>query len=167
MKAPDTPHALPHNAGVIAPPPLIALAALLIGIAISHFYPTDYLASISASLRYIIGGTLVVGSFALLLIAAGLFKRIGTSVKPWKPSTALVTTGLYRFTRNPMYVGFLGLSFGIAFLFARDGVMLTTLVLWAVLHFGVIKREEAYLAKVFGDDYEAFKAKTPRYGLFL
>lgn len=157
----------PVNAGVIAPPPLLALGALLIGIVLSYLLPSAVLAALSAPVRWGVGGILIVGAAALLLTAAGLFKRAGTSVKPWESSTALVTTGLYRYTRNPMYVGFLLLSFGIAFVGAYDVVVLTTLLLWLVLHVGVIKREEAYLVQLFGDEYTAYKARTPRYGLFL
>lgn len=157
----------PKNAGVIAPPPLIALAMLALGVGLSYVLPWTFLDTISPLLRQSIAGALGIIAVAALLTASGLFKRASTSVKPWVATSALVTTGIYKFTRNPMYVGFLLISFAVGLAFALEGVILSSLGLWVILHYGVIKREERYLTELFGQDYTDYCQRVGRYGLGL
>ena len=95
--------------------------------------------------------------------AAGLFKRARTDVLPWKASTALVTTGLYRFSRNPIYLGYtityVGLGVGL------DSPMALTFVLPSliVMERFVIAREEAYLETRFGSAYSAYRETVRRW----
>lgn len=153
------------NAGVIAPPPLIALAMLGLGIGLSYLLPWMFLEALAPIIRFPVAGLLFAIAGACLLTANGLFKRANTSVKPWVSTSALVTTGLYRHTRNPMYVSFLLISFAIAVGFALEGVLLSTCLLWVILHFGVIKREERYLTGLFGQEYTDYCQRVSRYGL--
>ncbi len=92
------------------------------------------------------------------------FERAGTAAEPWHPTTALVTTGLYARIRNPMYVALVLLLTGIGLLSGGAWLLLLVPVLGAVLHLGVVRPEERYLAGRFGDAYRAYRSRAPRYG---
>ena len=157
-RARDTP-------GVIAPPPLIAAIAVALGLLLDRLLPA-YVLTVLLSLdqRIAIGGVVMAAGFALALPAVFVFHRAHTHVEPWKPTTALVTGGIYRYLRNPMYVGATLLLAGFAVLFASDWTLVTTVGFALVVHFGVVKREERYLAAKFGDAYRGYQAAVPRYG---
>ena len=152
-------------AGVIAPPPLIGLAAILLGLAADWLFPVYVLKTLlTFDLRVAVGIAVVAGGVALALAAVRKFKQVGTNVKPWKPSLALATGGVYAKLRNPMYVALAMLVGGIAVALASDWMLVLVVPMFAVLHFGVVKREERYLEKKFGDDYRRYKESVPRYG---
>jgi protein-S-isoprenylcysteine O-methyltransferase Ste14 len=90
-------------------------------------------------------------------------RRAGTNVDPYEPATAVVTEGPYRFTRNPMYVGFTLMYVGIS---ALANALLPILLLPAVqqlMRRGVIEREERYLERKFGDEYRRYKESVGRW----
>ena len=87
----------------------------------------------------------------------------GTNVHPSLPTVVLVASGIYRWTRNPLYVGGCIAMFGAAFLCALDWLSLIFPLSLAVLHFGIVKREERYLERKFGDQYLSYAARVPRY----
>lgn len=102
---------------------------------------------------------------ALVLVATAFvrFRAAGTHVEPWRPTTAIVKTGVYRFTRNPMYLAMTLAYLGVALL-ADSGIAITLLVpLLICVHYGVIVREERYLARKFGAEYETYKASVRRW----
>jgi protein-S-isoprenylcysteine O-methyltransferase Ste14 len=153
------------TAGVIAPPPLIAAIAVALGLLLDRLLPAYVLTVLlSVPERIVIGGLLMAAGFALALPAVFAFRRANTHVEPWKPSSALVSDGIYRHLRNPMYVGATLLLAGFAMLFASDWTLVTTIGFALVVHFGVVRREERYLAAKFGDAYRGYKTKVPRYG---
>ena len=154
------------TAGVIAPPPLIALGAIACGALLEWIAPLGVLASMPALARQIIGVPLIIIAVALIAAAITGFARAGTAVQTRAPSTALVTTGVYSFARNPIYVGFFLILVGIAMLAAWDWLVMFALVFAAIIHWGVVQREERYLAAKFGDAYAAYKLRVRRYGLF-
>jgi protein-S-isoprenylcysteine O-methyltransferase Ste14 len=151
--------------GVIAPPPLIALAALLLGVAADWLWPMDGLDSVlNWPARIGLGGPLFVGGGILVVVGEQVFKRVGTNVPPWRPALALATTGIYAHLRNPMYVGAMLLLAGIAVALASDWLAILLVPTAALLHFGVVRREERYLEAKFGEDYRRYMASVPRYG---
>lgn len=156
------------TAGVIAPPPLLALIAIVLGLLLDWLLPA-YLLSVLLSwgTRILLGAELIAAGLALAIMAERQFRRAGTEVKPWKPSTAVVTTGVFAYVRNPMYVGVMAASLGLAILLASDWMVVMTVVLALVLHFGVVLREERYLAARFGEPYVRYLRTVPRYGLPL
>jgi protein-S-isoprenylcysteine O-methyltransferase Ste14 len=93
-----------------------------------------------------------------------VFDAAGTNVEPWKPATALATSGVYARSRNPMYVGTWVMAVGLALGFASDWGMLLLIPAHAVLHYGVVLREERYLTAKFGEPYRDYLARVPRYG---
>lgn len=153
------------NAGVIAPPPLLALGAVVIGLLLDWLLPA-YLLTVLLSwgTRIILGVELMAAGLALLVVGRNTVIAAGTPVEPWKPSTTIVATGVFAWLRNPMYVGGTAALIGLAILLASDWMVVTTVILALVLHFGVVKREERYLEVKFGDAYRSYKERVPRYG---
>ncbi len=153
------------TAGVIAPPPLIALAALIIGVVGDWLLPLDALESVlNWPARIIIGAVLLLGGGALVVVGERAFKQVGTNVPPWRPALALATGGIYARIRNPMYVGAILILAGLAAALVSDWMAILLLPTALLLHFGVVRREERYLEAKFGEDYRRYKASVPRYG---
>ncbi len=148
------------NAGVIARPPLIYLAALLLGVALDAVWPAPLLAGAA---QYWIGGAVIVLSFALVIPCFAQFRRAGTSVPTETPTTALVNRGPYRVSRNPIYVALSLLYAGIAI--TADNVWMLGLLapVLAIMTNGVIEREEAYLERKFGEEYRSYKGSVRRW----
>lgn len=156
----------PQTAGVIAPPPLMLLAALIAGFMLSNAAPPGFLAQFPEKPRLIVGGLICLFCLVFSALAVTRFNRKGTPVNPYLPPQALVTDGVYGLLRNPMYVDFYGFSLGLAIIFAADWVIATTAVLAIVMHYFVIRREERFLEAKFGDVYRAYCARVKRYGFF-
>jgi len=153
------------TAGVIAPPPLLALAAVVLGLLLDWIAPAYVLTILlSWGTRLLLGLELIAAGAALIYAAQKALRAANTHVEPWKPSTAIVTTGIFAWLRNPMYVGGLAALLGLAVLLASDWMVVMTVVTGLILHFGVVKREERYLAAKFGDVYRRYCAAVPRYG---
>lgn len=151
-------------AGVIAPPPLIYLGFLVLGFGVGHFWPLtipeEWVPSI---LRIGVGVALAAIGVAVGILGVRQFGKAGTNVRPDRPTTALVTGGIYRYSRNPLYIAQTLLYAGIA-LAANSLWALAFLVpTLIIIRYGVISREEAYLERKFGDDYRHFKTAVRRW----
>ncbi len=148
------------TAGVIAPPPVIYLAFLLIGFGADALWPVVRLPQ---GPRYAAGSGAIALGLVLGFAAVRQFRRHNTSFKPHEPSTALITAGPYRYSRNPMYLalGLLYAGIGIA----ADGPWTLALLVPAlvVMHYGVIIREERYLERKFPDAYRRYKSTVRRW----
>ena len=154
------------NAGVIAPPPLVALAALLLGLALDWLIPAFLLTVLlPLDIRIVLGVLLAAGGCALAIAGRNTFVRNGTEVNPYRASSTLVVSGVYDYVRNPMYVGLAFLVAGLGIGFASDWTLVMLVAAALVIHFGVVKREERYLEAKFGEAYRQYKARVPRYGI--
>ncbi|HEX7027866.1 MAG TPA: isoprenylcysteine carboxylmethyltransferase family protein [Gammaproteobacteria bacterium] len=109
------------------------------------------------------GAVLVVLGITVASIAAWSFHKAGTPVIPFEPSTALVTGGLYKYTRNPMYLGMLLLLIGIAVLFGSLGPWLPIPFFIWVIQANFICGEERFLESIFGERYLEYKRKVRRW----
>lgn len=153
------------TAGVIAPPPLLAAAVVVLGLLLDWLFPAYVIAVLlGRSERIVIGGILIGAGTALSVAAVRAFRSAGTNPEPWKPSTALVVDGIFGWLRNPMYVGGTLILAGLAILLASDWMLVMIIVFAIILHFGVVKSEERYLEAKFADAYRSYKAKVTRYG---
>jgi protein-S-isoprenylcysteine O-methyltransferase Ste14 len=154
------------TAGVIAPPPLIALVALLLGLALDWLMPAFLLTVLlTLDVRIVLGVLLAAVGGALAIAGRNTFVRNRTAVNPYRASSALVVSGIYDYVRNPMYVGLAFLLAGLGIGFASDWTLVMLVLAALVIHFGVVKREERYLEAKFGDAYRQYRARVPRYGI--
>ncbi|WP_286691480.1 MULTISPECIES: methyltransferase family protein [unclassified Brevundimonas] len=155
---------------VAVPPPLIYFAFLGLGWALDRYgvqigLPAgeDISLGLGTELRRGIALALILGGLLLDGMAAGLFRRLGTAVEPWKPSTALATEGPYRFSRNPIYVGFAITYAGLAVAMDSPVALLMLIPCLVVIDWAVIRKEEAYLARTFGAEYDAYRNRVRRW----
>jgi protein-S-isoprenylcysteine O-methyltransferase Ste14 len=141
-------------------PPVYFLVALLLMAFFHQVAPAAQL--IVAPYRYA-GIVLMALAIALILWAALLFRRAGTNIRPFLPSTALVISGPYRFTRNPMYLGFALLTLGLVLLIDSAWMLLAVPIGLGLIQSLVIVREERYLERKFGEEYLTYKARVRRW----
>lgn len=152
------------NPGVIAPPPLIALTALVLGLALDWFLPPFILRGLFGFwTRLVLGGIFIASGLVIAIIAVRTFRRAGTNVEPWKPALRLVTGGIFGLIRNPMYVALVVLLAGLAIALGSDWAFVLIVPAGLILHFVVVKREELYLEGKFGGSYRAYTERVPRY----
>jgi len=151
------------SAGVKFPPPLAFLGTLLAGLILNRLLGNPRVPLLAHGLQNLLGWLAIVLGAGTMLSAASLFRRIGTEAKPWKPSTALVTDGVFRWTRNPMYLGMAGIYAGVALVADSLMALLLLIPLVFVIQHEVIAREEAYLEGRFGEAYRAYRARVRRW----
>lgn len=152
-----------ETAGVVAPPPLIFLAGLALGLGADRVFDLPTLPERSASGGLWLG--LAFGGFGLALIAwaGSRFLRAGTPLPPHRPTSALVTTGPYARSRNPIYLGLAFVYLGVVCATASLGILIFFPAVVLVMEFGVIRREERYLERRFGSDYRDYKQRVRRW----
>lgn len=150
------------GAAVRLPPPLVYLGAVLLGMFL-HTYVVPLPLELPRPLRITITLILVLPGMVLMIGALGLFHRTGQDPQPWKPTPEIISRGVYRISRNPMYVS-MALFQAALTLELENGWFLVLLppVLVAI-YLLAIRHEEAYLARKFGDAYLAYKASVRRW----
>lgn len=150
---------MPDVAGVIALPRLIVLGFLAAAVVLEAIVPLPVAVTHSLA-RYVAGAMLAAGGFFIIAMGTRSFAAAGTNVPPTLPTTALVVDGIYRRTRNPLYLEltlvYLGLGCAAGSVWA---IGLVVPLLW-VINVGVVKREERYLERKFGDAYRAYKTRV-------
>jgi len=147
------------NLGLIRPP-LVYLTSLVSGAVIQLATPFPFL---PGTLAVPLGAPLVVVAIALFAYSVTTFRAAGTPVPARKPTTVIVRTGPYRFSRNPIYLAFSLLQLGIA-IWVNSVWLLATLVgAVALIHYVVMRREEQYLERRFGAQYLDYKASVRRW----
>jgi protein-S-isoprenylcysteine O-methyltransferase Ste14 len=150
-----------NHAGVIARPPILYLGGLIALVVLRWFWPAPIVAS--ATLALYLGLTLGVLALCLGLWAILTMRAAGTNVDPHKESTTIVTAGPFGYTRNPIYVGLAVLLLGFTIGLNSWWGLAVLVPLLAVMHVGVILREERYLERKFGDQYRQYRSRVARY----
>src|SRR5262249_10789307 len=150
-------------AGVIARPPVLFLAALLLGVAFDRLLSWPFAVPGTHAVYWMSAGSMIL--VGLVLFAAGIrnFSRAGTPVPTNQAARALVTTGIHSWTRNPIYLGFFLVYGGIGIAARRPWILTLTLPLAITIRYAVVAREEAYLERRFGDAYRDYKAGVRRW----
>jgi protein-S-isoprenylcysteine O-methyltransferase Ste14 len=146
----------------VIPPPVLLIGCLLLSALMQHVRPWSIA-------DYSFAAGMVIGSSALLLAAVlaawgiWVMKRHGTAIEPGRIPTRLVTTGPFRFTRNPLY---------LALLLVFTGLAIMTNSMWLALGVGgllllldrlVVAREEGVLTRAFGAEFSAYLARVRRW----
>jgi protein-S-isoprenylcysteine O-methyltransferase Ste14 len=148
------------KAGVVAPPPLIYLGALVFGLLLNRRFPIGFLPPrIAGGLGWPIlgGGVLLLGWFERAM------RQADTPASPYKPVSHIATEGPFRYTRNPGYLSMAMIYAGIATIAKALWAILLLPVVLLVIQRGVIEREERYLERKFGEEYLRYKAKVRRW----
>jgi protein-S-isoprenylcysteine O-methyltransferase Ste14 len=137
-------------------------ACLAAGWAGTHFAPRRLLPDLGAG-ALVVSALLFAGALAIGLAGLREFHRHGTPSNPFKPTVTVVTGGIFRFTRNPMYLSFV--LIGLAAAIATNSIWfaVATAVLALLLELLVIRPEERYLASRFGSTYEEYRRSTRRW----
>jgi protein-S-isoprenylcysteine O-methyltransferase Ste14 len=150
------------NPGVIAFPPFIWLLGAVISTLV-HFFVVHLPITTNYWICLVCGIALIVVAPALAVSALITMLAAGTNVDPAKPALTIVRGGPFRFTRNPMYLALCFLQIALGF-FLNDWITLLFVVpLFLTLHYGVVLREERYLAAKFGEPYLQLKREVPRW----
>lgn len=110
-----------------------------------------------------IGLVPIVLGFVMAGIAAGAFARAGTPIVPFERSTALVTDGIYRATRNPMYLGMILVLIGTGVLLGTATPWLPVPVFIWIIQTRFVRGEERFLEELFGEEYLAYKRRVRRW----
>ena len=146
---------------VIIPPPISWTLAILAGLVAGWLYALQFVPT--SIPRAWVGGGLFALGVALAVWAIVNIRKAGAQFDVHKPTTAIVETGPYRFTRNPIYLGmFLGQT-GIAIGFDSLWVLAMLVPFYFVVRHGVVAREEAYLERKFGAVYRGYKSRVRRW----
>ncbi|HVM45875.1 MAG TPA: isoprenylcysteine carboxylmethyltransferase family protein, partial [Candidatus Thermoplasmatota archaeon] len=113
--------------------------------------------------RWLGGATLAAAGTALVLAGYATQTRAGTDPIPFHPTTRIVTHGAYRYTRNPMYLGFALATLGLAILADSAWALLAAPAGLVLVDRLVVVREERYLERKFGEEYLAYKRRVRRW----
>jgi protein-S-isoprenylcysteine O-methyltransferase Ste14 len=152
-----------ETAGVIARPPLLFLAGLLLGFASDRLLPWPFAIPGTGLVHWLTGGAMILVGLALAAAGIRNFSRAATPVPTVEPTRVLVTNGIHGWTRNPIYLGLFLVYGGIGIAARSPWTLILTVPLAFTIRYGVVGREEAYLERRFGDAYRDYKARVRRW----
>ena len=154
----------PDSAQVRIPPPILLVVCLIAGwgleqgrswliLPATHFYGA----------RAALSGALIALGLGLIIYCAWQFKKAQTCIEPWRATSSIITDGPYRYSRNPIYLGFLISGVGIALAFNTGWMLLSVLAFALIASKFVIEKEERYLEGKFGESYSNYRRVTRRW----
>ena len=149
-----------ETSGVTLRPPFVYLASIVLGVLLHRLWP---IGGVPQNARLVIGIPLLIGSVGLFGWAIGALRRAGTGIRAYEPTTALVTTGPYCYSRNPIYLGFTLFQAGIGIALNNAWVLGLLIPTVALIVTQAIAREERYLERRIGAPYLRYKASVRRW----
>ncbi len=150
------------GASVRVPPPFVYLAAVIAG-GLLHRYLFPLSLNLPRGVRFAAAAVVAAIGFGLMAAAVGLFRRTGQDPKPWRSTPEIISTGVYRITRNPMYVGMALLQAGYGIARANGWTIALIPIVLAVVYATAVRHEEAYLEEKFGAAYLTYKSSVRRW----
>lgn len=147
------------NLGLVRPP-LVYASAIVFGLLVHVLWPWQL---VPRFLGMPAGGLLTLAGVALFTYAVRTFRAAGTPIPGNRPTTTIVHTGPYRFSRNPIYLAFSLFQLGLALWVNSFGLLLTLIVAVALMSSVVIPREERYLEARFPTEYVSYKSSVRRW----
>jgi len=147
--------------GIRVIPPLLFVVAFLIAWGIHWLWPFSL--GLPTAPRQWVGGILIVATLAVVPYLFITFHRAGSSYETLTLPKALVTNGLYRFSRNPGYVDLIVLGIGIAAFCDNMWVVVLMILAAAIIRQEAVLKEEAMLESTFGEEYRRYKARVRRW----
>lgn len=149
----------PDHPDLPVKPPLVWIAALALGWWLHRFMPMP---ARGEGLAWV--GLLVVAVAILLGVSALLSLRAArTPVEPWKATRSIVERGPYAFTRNPIYLAFALLVLGVGLWINRFAVVVMVIPALLITDRVIVRREERYLTRKFGEPYLAYRQRVRRW----
>jgi protein-S-isoprenylcysteine O-methyltransferase Ste14 len=140
-------------------PPILYPLAMASGYVLHRFWPVALVPSGVEP----VGVVLMLAAVGLFVLSVREFRRAGTPVPSHNPVVALVTSGPYRFSRNPIYLAFTLLQIGFAIWLDSAWVLALLVPVLVVMSRGVIAREEEYMEARFGDEYRSYVRSVRRW----
>jgi protein-S-isoprenylcysteine O-methyltransferase Ste14 len=149
------------TAPVITRPPLAWGLAVIGGLALNWLVPLPFL-PVDLPAGWL-GAMVFVLALALFAWAIVTITRAGSNVPTNRPTTTIVESGPYRFTRNPIYLGMFLSLIGLAIAFDNLWLLMMLVPFALIIRYGVVAREEAYLERKFGDVYRGYRSRVRRW----
>jgi len=149
------------TSNVLVRPPIALAVALLAGLVLNWLVPLPFVPAAVPAVW--LGAAVFAVALALFAWAVTTMKRAGSNVQTSQPTTAIVDTGPYAFSRNPIYVGMMLSLAGLAIASNALWLLLTLALFVVVIRYGVVAREEAYLEAKFGDVYRGYRMRVRRW----
>jgi protein-S-isoprenylcysteine O-methyltransferase Ste14 len=150
------------GAAVRIPPPLVYLGGVVVGVLV-HGFLLPVRLTLPTGARVSLTAVAILLGLSLMGGAIRLFRRSGQDPKPWEPTPEIISTGVYRFTRNPMYVGMGLLQIGIGVGLANGWILALVPIVLVLVYWTAIRHEEAYLERKFGEAYASYKRSVRRW----
>jgi len=147
--------------GIVIPPPLLFATPFVAGWTIGRLWEWPLLPNHTVAAA--IGAVLILTGVAIAFAGVRQFRAARTTVLPFGGTTQIVTSGIYRWTRNPMYLGMAVAYVGFGLLTNSAWSLVFLPVALALVYVLAIRREERYLAIKFGDAYERYRTAVPRW----
>jgi len=141
-------------------PPMWLVVGLILIFLLDEFAP---LARFDGSFSTGLGSFAILIGLMLLVHAGGMFKVAETDAIPFRNVTSLVTTGVYRVSRNPMYLGMALVLLGTAIVVGAFSALFVTPAFMAIIEFRFIRPEEAMLRELFGEEFERYRSLVRRW----
>ncbi len=148
---------------ILVVPPLAFFVAVAASLALHVWVPLGLLPAFPWLPGLIAGLVVLAAALAINISGILAFRRAGTNVNPYKPALKVVRGGIFRLTRNPMYLGMILFTAGLGLALSNLWGLIAAALLWALLHWGVVLREERYMASKFGTPYRELIKETRRW----
>jgi len=146
--------------GVVAPPPLLYGGAFVLVLVFRWFWPMPIF---GRAVAFWLGLALLVLGVGIAAWGRRTMQAAGTNVNPALPTTAIVASGPFRFSRNPLYLALTLLYLGLTLAFNTWWGIVVLIPVLIIMHRGVVLREERYLEQKFGETYRHYRSKVRRY----
>ena len=156
---PGTSSADAANLGLIRPP-LVYLGSIALGLVVHYAWPVRFL---PPSVSTPVGAMLTLLAVSLFVAAVRTLRAAGTPIPGNRPTTAIVRTGPYRFSRNPIYLAFSLFQLGLSIWTNSVGLLITLVPAISLMALVVVPKEEHYLKARFPSEYSSYRAAVRRW----
>lgn len=149
-----------HGPAVKFPPPLVFVLVIAFAHLLNKVLPMGFADKV---LLKAFGALIMAAGFILLAIAMLQFHRAKTHIEPWKPSTAIIDSGLFSRSRNPVYLCFCLVTIGLGFYWNNFWILLSFIPALYIVFKIAVEPEEVYLEKKFGSVYRDYQKRVRRW----
>ena len=148
------------SANVKFPPPIVYLIWMVAGTILQKYFPLDM--GIPSDHQYWGLGLVIIG-IIFIIYTFNIFQKAETNIKPCEPTTNIITSGIYAWSRNPIYLAFNIFPIGLGMFFDNLWIFISFIPSSIIIYYIAIKKEEKYLEDKFGGEYLDYKNKVRRW----